>query len=220
MPFAFLCDFDGTISPEDIGARFVRAFSTAGEDEWRRLQEQWAEGVLGHRELTRAECRMVRAGREEALEFTRRFALDPDFAPFVAEVRGRGDHVVVLSEGFDFYIEDRLAAAGIADVPWAANRLRFEAGGVTPEFPHEAGCGRCGNCKGEHARRLRARGYRIVVVGDGLSDRCAARAADHVFARGSLAEWCAREGIAAGGFESFADVAAWARSQPRDAEVA
>ena len=33
MARAFLCDFDGTISPTDIGAAFARAFSPGGAAE-------------------------------------------------------------------------------------------------------------------------------------------------------------------------------------------
>ena len=119
---------------------------------------------------------------------------------------------MVVSEGFDFYIADQLARAGLADLPRASNRARFEQGGVVPEFPFEAeGCGACGNCKAQHVRRYQALGCLTVMVGDGWTDRCGARAADVVLARGSLLAWCEREGLAALPFESFADVADYAR---------
>ena len=60
-------------------------------------------------------------------------------------------------------------------------------------------------------RHWRERGYETVLVGDGLSDRCGAREADRVIARGDLLDWCAREGLAARPFRDFADVAALAR---------
>ena len=56
-------------------------------------------------------------------------------------------------------------------------------------------------------RDWRARGYRTVLVGDGMSDRCGARAADRVLARGALLDWCRGEGIDARPFQSFDDVA-------------
>jgi 2-hydroxy-3-keto-5-methylthiopentenyl-1-phosphate phosphatase len=61
-------------------------------------------------------------------------------------------------------------------------------------------------------RAWRERGYATVLVGDGLSDRCGARAADEVLARGELLAWCRREGLPARGFRDFADVAAFARA--------
>jgi 2-hydroxy-3-keto-5-methylthiopentenyl-1-phosphate phosphatase len=212
MARAFLCDFDGTISPTDIGAAFARAFSPGGAAEHDGLLGPWVSGELGHRELTEMQCRLISATAAEALAFARGFELDAHFAPFVRELRARGDQVMVLSEGFDFYIADQLARAGLQDVPFAANRLRFEPDRVVPEFPWSAdGCGRCGNCKGQHVRAWRARGFETVLVGDGLSDRCGAREASRVIARGDLLEWCAREGIAARSFDDFAEVAAIAR---------
>jgi len=213
MPVAWLCDFDGTVSPRDIGAAFAEAFSPGAAAAREELLARWMDGRMGHRELTESQCRLVEATAEEALAFTRGFSLDPHFAEFVREAGARGDEVEVASEGFDFYVADQLARAGLAGVPFTANRLRFEGRRVVPEFPWSAGgCGRCGNCKGQHVRRWRARGLRTVLVGDGLSDRCGAREADGVLARGDLLAWCRREGLAAGPFRDFADVAAFARA--------
>ena len=212
MPRAFLCDFDGTVSPVDIGAAFARRFSPDGAAESPTFLARWMRGEMGHRELTEAQCKLLAVTREEALSFARQFALDPHFAPFVSEARARGDEVAVVSEGFDFYVRDHLERAGLGQLPWSANTLRFEAGRVAPEFPPVAdGCGRCGNCKGRHVRAWRARGYHTVLVGDGLSDRCGAREADRVHARRDHLDWCLSEGIAVTPFESFADVALAAR---------
>jgi len=213
MPHAWLCDFDGTVSPTDIGAAFAEAFSPGEEAAREDMLARWLRAELGHRELTEAQCGLIAATADEALGFSRGFALDPHFAPFVREARGRGDQVMVVSEGFDFYVADQLARAGLADVPFAANRLRFEGRRAVPEFPWSAdGCGHCGNCKGQHVRHWRTRGHLTVLVGDGLSDRCGAREADRVLARGDLLAWCRSEGIAAEPFEDFADVVAIARS--------
>lgn len=207
MPHAFLCDFDGTVAPSDIGAAFARRFSPGGQAESPEFLAAWMRGEMGHRELSVAQCALLEVTREQALSFTRPFALDPDFAPFAREAIARGDAVVVVSEGFDFYVEDLLERAGLGDLPWSANVARFEGGRVAPEFPAlEGACGRCGNCKGAHVRAWRARGFVPVLIGDGFSDRCGALAADRVLARGDLLEWCRAEGIEATPFESFADV--------------
>lgn len=218
MPRAFLCDFDGTVSPSDIGAAFARRFSPEGQAESPAFLARWMSGEMGHRELTAAQCALLTVTREEAIGFTRGFALDPHFTPFARAAQAQGDAVAVVSEGFDFYVRDHLERAGLGDLPWSANRLHFDSGRVTPEFPPASdGCGRCGNCKGGHARRWRARGFEVVLVGDGLSDRCGAREADRVLARRDLLAWCRREGLAVTPFEDFADVArvALAAAMPR-----
>ncbi len=215
MPYAYLCDFDGTVSPSDIGAAFVRRFSAADAAAHQALLDRWFAGSIGHRALTEAQCAGVRAGEAEALEFTRGFRVDEHFPPFAREALGRGDAVMVVSEGFDFYVRDQLQRVGLGELPYAANRLSFEGGGVRAEFPYfEGGCRQCGNCKAQHVRRYRALGYHTVMVGDGLSDRCGARVADAVLAHRGLLEWCRRETLAAVPFETFADIADWARRRP------
>jgi HAD superfamily phosphoserine phosphatase-like hydrolase len=219
MPVAWLCDFDGTVSPSDIGAAFAERFSPAGESSRVPELADWLAGRCGHRALTRAQCARVRAGREEALVFARGFALDPAFAPFAREVLARGDAVMVVSEGFDFYLRELLERDGLGALPWAANHLRFDADGrVTPEFPFaDPACDDCGNCKARHVRHWQASGHRVVLVGDGASDRHGAQAADHVLARGTLLEWCRAGGMPPQTFEpiaSFEDVLAFARRSP------
>jgi 2-hydroxy-3-keto-5-methylthiopentenyl-1-phosphate phosphatase len=51
-----------------------------------------------------------------------------------------------------------------------------------------------------------AAGRQIAYVGDGWSDRCAAKAADLVFARGTLAEHLAAEGVPFQPFDDLFDV--------------
>jgi 2,3-diketo-5-methylthio-1-phosphopentane phosphatase len=210
--YAWLCDFDGTVSPHDVGATFMHEFSPGHGAERRALLSAWQEGKIGSRELARAECEWVRATEADATAFVRRFGIDPAFSGFRSEVEARGDRVFIVSDGFDFYVRALLETAGMGNLPWAANRMRFEGDRVVPEFPHSGGCGRCGNCKSQYVSAHRGQGYATVIVGDGTSDRCAAEVADHVIARGSLAEWCKTRGIPAREFTSFEDVARIARS--------
>ncbi len=212
MPIAYLCDFDGTISPQDIGAAFAQRFSPAGAASRLPMLDEWLAGRVGHRELTQAQCALIEVEPKEALAFTRTFTLDPHFAPFVREALGRGDAVMVVSEGLGFYVHDHLQQAGLGELPWAANHAVFQAGRVAAEFPYaDPACESCGNCKAQHVRRYRGRGFHTVLVGDGTSDRHGALVADRVLAKQSLLQWCEREGVAHKAFEDFRDVAEFAR---------
>ena len=203
MALAFVCDFDGTVAPADIGARLVGRFSPPGALD--DALERWRAGTLGHRELTEIECRHLDVDAAEAEAFVRDFDVDPEFPAFVAWARAQGHEVEIVSEGFDFYIRGALERAGLSDVALSSNRLRFEGRRPRPEFPYAAdGCGTCGNCKGARVRAHRARGREVVFVGDGLSDRHGAAAADRVVARDALWDWCRAEGIAAEPFTGFA----------------
>jgi 2-hydroxy-3-keto-5-methylthiopentenyl-1-phosphate phosphatase len=75
-------------------------------------------------------------------------------------------------------------------------RLRFRDNGPCPV---------CGDmCK----RRSLPAGRPLVYAGDGVSDRCAARAADRVFARSWLAVELGREGIPHERFENLDEIVA------------
>jgi HAD superfamily phosphoserine phosphatase-like hydrolase len=212
MPVAYLCDFDGTISPQDIGAAFAERFAPGPDPRADALLSEWLAGRIGHRALTAHQCGRLRVDAAEALAFTRGFRLDPRFAPFAREALGRGDAVMVVSEGLGFYVQDHLERLGLGQLPWAANEAVFANGRVEARFPFaDPECGDCGNCKAQHVRRYRGRGFHTVLVGDGASDRHGAAAADRVIARGSLADWCATEGVPFVPFTDFADVAEFAR---------
>ena len=87
-----------------------------------------------------------------------------------------------------------------------AHSAAFSPDGTTVTFLERAVCDVCGEqCKRMELDRL-AVGHPIAYVGDGWSDRCAAKAADLVFARGTLAEHLAAEGVAFEPFDDLLDV--------------
>ena len=52
----------------------------------------------------------------------------------------------------------------------------------------------------------RKNGGQIVYIGDGFSDRCAARQADVVFAKADLAQFCQQSDIPYVSFTSFREI--------------
>ena len=198
------CDFDGTVALEDVGDRLFQALAY---DSWREPVERWKRGEISSRECLEIECSGVRASPEEIEDFLRSFELDPTFPSFVRHCRDEGIPLYILSDGLDFYIRYLLKRYGLEDVPFFSNRLRFSDGRLIPEFPYFVpSCGRCGNCKVAHIRRLRREGDLVVHVGDGLSDRFAAEEADVVFAKGELLEYCRSTDLPCRPFRDFRDV--------------
>ena len=88
-----------------------------------------------------------------------------------------------------------------------ANHAEWTAEGLRVSFPYDSrDCGACGNGKTMRLRALRPGHRRVLYVGDGYSDMCAARHADVRFAKGHLAEYCREQGLAYHPFTSFAGV--------------
>ena len=130
--------------------------------------------------------------------------LDPGFESLVAELRGAGAEVRIVSDGFGLTVHEVGAAVG---VPVLANRVDWTTGRL--EFPHEdrcCACSSCGTCKQAPIKEAARVGRTTVLVGDGTSDRKAALLADLVFAKAGLARWCELNGVGFTPFGSLADV--------------
>jgi 2,3-diketo-5-methylthio-1-phosphopentane phosphatase len=209
-PVEVLCDFDGTITNEDIGFKIIQTFAGPG---WYEIEDAYQRGEKGSREalleifaLTRVEEPTLRRFVED------NFHVDPHFPAFLELCRRRKLPVTVLSDGFDFYIDLMLQKFKV-NVDYQANQLRVVDCGLHAHFPHQSDhCGDCGNCKLDYARRVREGGARIIYIGDGYSDRCVVEAADAVFAKGVLAKYCGQKGIPFYPFDNFGNILAVFRS--------
>jgi 2-hydroxy-3-keto-5-methylthiopentenyl-1-phosphate phosphatase len=196
-------DFDGTVSTVDVGMHLL---GHAAKPEWWELHEQYELGEIGSRECLFDQWALVEGDEVTLRALASEVALDPGFEPLVRDLRARGADVVVVSDGFGFYVEDACAPLGI-DV--LTNAVDFAGGELL--FPHEdrcCPCSTCGVCKQAPIKDAQYRGQTAVLVGDGASDRQAALLADVVFAKDSLATWCASFGVAFLPFASLEDVRA------------
>jgi 2,3-diketo-5-methylthio-1-phosphopentane phosphatase len=194
-------DFDGTISVADVGQHLL---GRLGAPEWCELHEQYERGEIGSRECLLDQWELIAADEATVRAVAAEVELDPTFGPLVDGLRAAGTHVVVVSDGFGFYVEE--ACAPFA-VPVLTNAVDFVAGRL--EFPHEdrcCPCTSCGVCKQAPIKDAQYEGRTAVLVGDGASDRKAALLADVVFAKDSLAWWCSSFGIAFTPFTTLADV--------------
>jgi len=210
-PWAVVCDFDGTALTEDLGDKVSRHF--AGYRAWRAAEDQYRAGAFTFGTLLQRIFEPITASREEIADFARRNAvLRPGFDRLVGACRSAGRPFLLCSAGLDVYIEpvlERLPEPLRSHVEVRANRADCSPEGMAVSFhpvPEDDGCGNCGFCKGAVVRELRTAGHKVVVCGDGTADRCAADAADFVFATGRLVAYCRTRGIAHRPFDDFHEV--------------
>ncbi len=207
------CDFDGTVAVNDVGDILVRTFGTSRCDE---IIQEYELGKIGAKECWKRACETVRGLTPEQLHtFTRQQTLDPYFSSFVDCCAERGIPYILLSDGFDVYLEEILRQHGFVPggdhargVQYFANHLEFAEGGrIVPSFPYEdAECEVCANCKRNHILSLSGDDDVIVYIGDGHSDFCAVEYADIVFAKRALIGHCQSKNISFYEFETFRDV--------------
>ena len=203
-PAVVACDFDGTITCEDLGVATMQRFA---HGDWWSLELAWRNREIDTVTCMQRQFAMVEASEAELRTFYQQAPVDEGFVPFVQACRRAGVDVVVLSDGLDLYIHIVLARLGLADLPCHANHAWFEAGRLRLAFPHRSrDDAQCGNCKRSHVDRLAAHYAKVAYVGDGFSDRCVVEHARPVFAKSHLAEYCQAHALAFTAFTSFADL--------------
>lgn len=203
-----VADFDGTVASSDVGYNFFRHFSGGKNNE---LLPFWKSGEMTTRECLQREAELVTVSQEDAYPFLDTFGLDPGFGQFVTTCNEQNIPLIIASDGLDFYIKYLLEKFGHADIPTISNKGIFNESGIRIEFPHDnRECNSCGSCKAERIEDLKAEhgnGTKIVFIGDGYSDACATRAADVLFAKKDLKEFCDKRRIKYHDFDNFFEVA-------------
>jgi 2-hydroxy-3-keto-5-methylthiopentenyl-1-phosphate phosphatase len=192
-----ILDWDGTVTVRDTLWMLLERFGD------RAVFDRMEAGLgttFTHREVMETEMATITAPLEEAVAFVVAEAeVRRGFRRLVERFRP-----LVLSSSFHETIEPVLAREGI-EVELVANRVDARPDGWRVIWSDAAPCPECGEvCK----RRSLPGDGRVVYVGDGYSDRCAALAADRVFARGGLARYLAARDIAFEPFEDLDDIAA------------
>jgi 2-hydroxy-3-keto-5-methylthiopentenyl-1-phosphate phosphatase len=211
MTIRVFVDFDGTITREDVGNAFFRTF---GGEQCQKIVNEYRSGRLTATECFRRELATIgRLDKRCADEFVRAQAIDSGFAEFVRFCSNQAIEVYVLSDGLDYYIHEILDAHRIAGVRIFSNGLVFEGPdengtfALDIRFPYtDAECTRCACCKRNIMLTRSGDDDLIVYVGEGYSDRCPARYADVVFAKGELQTYCREENISYFPYSSFAEV--------------
>jgi len=206
MKKLFLCDFDGTISLQDMGYLLLNHFSSG---DWKTIDRDFCEGKIGSKEAYTRIARFLKGNPENVLPFIQKHSeIDPHFKSFYQYCRENQIGVKIVSDGLDFYIRTILDIHGLSEIPFYANATQAERdGGIQITFPHiHEACGHCGTCKKQILLNHRRDNDKIFFVGNGLSDRCAAHEADFVFAKESLYSYCIDQAIPCHSFLNFGDI--------------
>ncbi len=199
------CDFDGTITHDDIGNRLFDYFS---DGRARDAVARWEAGEIDSQQCLIEEAASLRDISESELHaFLDGFAIDPGFLPFAVLCEYYNVPLTILSDGLDLYINYILNRHRLNHIPVCTNSGQLENGRIITAFPwSDNNCPRCANCKGYQISRLTPSGHTSIYIGDGRSDLCAIGTADVLFATGFLADYCTAHDIDYIAFDSFVEV--------------
>ncbi|MGL4860162.1 MAG: MtnX-like HAD-IB family phosphatase [Enterobacteriaceae bacterium] len=188
--WTILCDFDGTISFNDVTDTLLETFGKSG---WRTLEERWLQGAIGSRECMSGQVALIDAAKEELDACLRTLPVDPFFSKFCRLAKSLSIPLIIVSDGIDYAIKQILQANGIHGLPVIANHLR-QVGerqwALDSPWYQESCLSASGTCKCAVAR---SQGGQVLMIGDGRSDFCVSRIASHVFAKNGLIEECQRQ---------------------------
>lgn len=209
----FFLDFDGTISSTDVVDLVLETFA---DEKWKEVEKEWASGKIGSRECLSRQVELIRASSQDLEKLISRVELDPYFVPFLKKAEELGVLVTIVSDGFDFFIENVLKknleahSTLLKALPIFSNKLEKKGDGFKAVFPSEAVCEHgCANCKEALIKKLTSQDDHVFFVGDGLSDRYAAASSHLTFAKGKLLDYCLEKKIDSIAYKDFQKITEW-----------
>ena len=202
------CDFDGTISKEDVTDLVLDRFA---RPEWREIEDQWTNGRITAAQCMRRQIQLLQAKHEDIDAFLDMIEIDSAFGAFKAFCEKNGLGLIIVSDGVDHFIRRVLARHGLEDIQIIANKLISRPHACTmPDFDlgfpfRSAACAAgAGVCK---CAQVRPSGNHIYI-GDGRSDFCVSHEALLVFAKAKLADYCRTNCLPFIPYSGFAEIQA------------
>lgn len=198
------CDFDGTITEQDQSFLLLDAFASGN---WRHLLKEYREGKISVGHFNTKAFAMVKEDKQTLVNFVKQTAkIRPGFHELLAYCRRDGVRFTIVSNGLDFYINTILTAIGVNDIEVFAAQVQFAPRGMEVEYVGPDGAHLDSDFKEAYNRLFLTQGYRVVYVGNGLSDITAAKHAHHIFARDELLNLCKQTSLNCTPFVDLNDV--------------
>jgi 2-hydroxy-3-keto-5-methylthiopentenyl-1-phosphate phosphatase len=204
-----ICDFDGTISKEDVTDGILSRFAAP---QWRDVEDAWKAGKIGSLACMSDQFALIRAPLRDIDAYLDTVEIDSGFPAFVDFCRRNRLALKIVSDGVDYAIERILRRFGLGGVPFAANKFMVRDNDTCRlEFPHSSPhCDvSAGTCKCQIAGRglvSPSGDAQLILIGDGTSDFCIADRADLIFAKEKLLTRCRTKGLPHIPFVRFQDV--------------
>lgn len=198
-------DFDGTITLDDLGDKLFIDFGRF---------EPYHTQLLSHELNIRQYWQLLFDSLPSSIdeEFIQNWAasqqVDPYFIDFAQFCTHNNLPLAVVSDGFDVYIKPVLANIEQNHCKIYCNKAQKINNHWELTFPLATESCNClvASCKRNAMLKDVPTDAFIIYIGDGYSDFCAARYADIVFAKKSLARYCFQQKIPHHNWRSFFDV--------------
>ena len=208
MSLAVLCDFDHTITTEDVTDTLLARHALP---QWHDIEALWEKGHIGSRACMEQQIALLRATPAQVDAVADSIRIDPYFKAFANECALNDIPLIIISDGLDYVIKHILKTHGLSHLRVIASHLQHTEGDrweLTAPFAN-AGCSSgASTCKCTMSRQMRSLtgASKILYVGDGRSDFCVSlEEADFILAKDSLLNYCREQDLPHQPYTNFAD---------------
>lgn len=215
-----LCDFDGTITESDVTDTLLNHFATK---EWEEVGKAYLKGTISHAEMNTKFAQLLNASPMQVNALLKKIPLRPGFSKLLSEINYANVSFVVISSGWDYYIErilqkynprflSRISLEDNKDntvLQIIANKISFDPINKMWNLQllwDKNSCRFSSPCKGHIVKTLRKHFNQIIVIGNSESDICMAENATIIFAFGTLQQICKNKGIPTENVSNFYQV--------------
>ncbi|EDL66339.1 MtnX-like HAD-IB family phosphatase [Bacillus sp. SG-1] len=209
--WAFVSDFDGTISDRDYYDLILENHYNEGE----QLYKQWKKGEMKDIEFLREVFKNINEDEENIIDEIRTLPIDEYSMDFIKKVQQNGGDFYILSAGTDYYIDHLLDHYGIEDVKVFSNEGYYENQGIhlnlDESHPHYHD--RYGIDKSKVIQDLQNEYETVHFIGDSEPDTHPAQHADIVFAKKALQEMLREKNVDFVPVKTFKEVEDYLRKE-------
>ena len=177
-------DFDGTLITEDVSVILLDHFT---DKKWRVLYDDYVSGRISLDDFNYTAFHMVKASKEEFIEYARKYMKPrPGVKELIETCKEMGIRFHIVSNGLTDYIRAFLTDLGEPDTEAKAALATYEPDGMNSWYEDPTGKRILTGFKSSYTKLFRKQGYKIIYLGDGISDYEPSGKCDVVFARDDL----------------------------------
>lgn len=206
MQLSIFCDFDDTITMQDVGNAMFQTFG-----DYHKYWNEYINGKYSCRELNIKLCNSIPAAitKEIITNFALSQEVDAYFVNFVNYCHSNNYNFTIVSDGYDIYINPIINSLNLKNgIKIFCNKMQYIDNKFIPDFFGSVESCTCStaSCKRNVVLNNSADDDILVYIGDGMTDFCAAEHCDIVFAKKQLAHYCNENKIPHYPFRSFFDI--------------
>ncbi len=192
--FAFISDFDGTLTHKDFYQMIIDAY--LGE-EGKELYKAWRKSEYKDKDFLHKIYSSINRDEGEILEDILKIEWDKSADKVIQKIREAGGDFIILSAGTSYYIDILLKEKGLSNIKVYSNPGEYKDRGIhlkidknNPYYSEVYGID-----KGKVVADLKRKYSYVYYAGDSAPDIPPCKLADICFAKGKLQGMLQEEGV-------------------------